>query len=580
MRGDRVALPKTRAAQEPNQQLYLAMHRKIAESITSILDLKEILRLITDKSVELFDMNWCRLYFYDEVTDELTYQVVYPVPGRASQTLKITPSPLARKALSERRLVYVEDTTSWHEDTKGSWSEEGMRSAVYLPLVVRGRPIGLILLASTTSVRHFESEHIDLLASFASQAAIAIDNARLRDRLQSTLEQLFSLYQAGRAVSSSIDIDDVLRTVVHSVKQLFEADCCAIGGLDVDGRLATLKTSGVDESRYLSWRESEIGRRYFESALAHEDGHGSGTVRRLALPESRGIVQWAPLLVAGKAFGTIELYSRDEGSLSVRSGELLSALAGQVAVAMENARLHSALSEKERQLQLLVQRLLQAEEEERRSFACDVHDGLLQLILASDLPFQTYQAAHSTCSPGAREELDRGMTLLHRAISESRRLISNLLPLGLDCEGLGASLHRYLDELSRDAGWDLRYYDGIDGRRFPRRVEMAVFRIVQEAVTNAKKHAKSKRLAFRISQEAGTLLVEVRDFGVGFASSRAFSVVPGYQTVGIVGMRERARVLGGQCEVSSAPGAGTTVRISIPVDEVDQREWLPAESVY
>jgi two-component system sensor histidine kinase NreB len=165
------------------------------------------------------------------------------------------------------------------------------------------------------------------------------------------------------------------------------------------------------------------------------------------------------------------------------------------------------------------------------------------------------------------------MRYLKEAVVESRRLVNGLRSLALDDLGLAGALEQLLDHQKEQGGWkEVEFVHNVANRRYDRSLETTVYRVTQEAVTNARKHAQTHRLRVYLweqeeSEEGyGALTLEVRDFGLGFVPALRSEDL---KSVGLHGMRERVELLGGNYSLESAPGQGTVVRAIFPLLEMD-----------
>nr|CAA9281346.1 Chemotaxis protein methyltransferase CheR [uncultured Armatimonadetes bacterium] len=235
----------------------------------------------------------------------------------------------------------------------------------------------------------------------------------------------------------------------------------------------------------------------------------------------------------------------------------------------------------------LVRGLLNAHEEERRAVAYELHDGLTQYVMAAHAHLEAFRALRQEAAapPEAADadadverELGRGLECLRRAVQESRRLVSGLRALALDDLGLAGALELLLAEEKARAGWrEAEFVHNAAGRRFDALLETAAYRVAQEALTNARKHARTERvrLVLVAGADEGTgkpdLTLEVRDWGRGF---RPEEKAGEYSHLGLPGMAERVGLLGGAYRLRSAPGQGTLVRAVFPV----AAPGLPAET--
>ncbi len=224
------------------------------------------------------------------------------------------------------------------------------------------------------------------------------------------------------------------------------------------------------------------------------------------------------------------------------------------------------LAESELRLKELLGKLLVAHEEERRRVAYEVHDGLTQMVVATLHRLQLFAANHPPGATVGEGELDRVLWLARQTVVEARRVIEGLRPTALDDFGLAVAVRQQLEELERE-GWQTSYEEDLGEERLPSEVETALFRVAQEALANARKHAKSTRARVVLRRSApGRIRLEVADEGRGFDPSATSpnAAGPG-ERVGLSSMRERVALLGGVLELKSKPGAGTTVIAEVPL---------------
>jgi signal transduction histidine kinase len=222
------------------------------------------------------------------------------------------------------------------------------------------------------------------------------------------------------------------------------------------------------------------------------------------------------------------------------------------------------LAEREQRLQDLVGRLIVAQEEERRRVAYNLHDGLAQTAAGAHLHLQAFARRYQPHLPAAREDLERALDLARRTVREARTVVAELRPTALDDLGLEAALRLEADELQK-ADWQVEYAVELGPDRLAPAVETALFRVAQEALTNARKHAQTARVRIAVRRTRNGVRLEVRDWGQGFRAEAAQQAGGPGERVGLSGMRERVALLGGRCEVHSRPGAGTRVVAEVPL---------------
>ncbi len=433
---------------------------------------------------------------------------------------------------------------------------------VVVPLLAGGeRPLGTLFLYSGALQQPLAPEDVDVLQGMAARLAPAIEGAHLREQLERAREELLTLYDAGQAISSSLELGEVLEGILEMSRRLTHADCCLITGLGSSGELGVLAGSGAT-AEWLAYRTTP-GVRLTIGAVLRD-----GALRPLGIPPVTG---WCiGLKVRQQVIGTLEVYAR---GARYDESHLLVGLATQAAIAIENAKLYRAVREKEAHLQDLVERMIQGQEEDRRRVAYDIHDGLAQLMVSAHQHLQSFGLLHQRGDPRAEQTLQKGLFLLQKSIEEVRKVIAGLRPSELDDFGLVTAIQLYVQSLRDDFGWHVELVEDVGPERLPAPVEVTAYRIVQEALTNARRHGDAARARVELRRQGTWLHMVVQDWGQGFDPDEFSAAAPGGHRpgrhVGLHSMRERAHLLGGRFELESTRGQGTVVRVSIPIQQPD-----------
>jgi two-component system sensor histidine kinase UhpB len=232
-------------------------------------------------------------------------------------------------------------------------------------------------------------------------------------------------------------------------------------------------------------------------------------------------------------------------------------------------RSETALREAHRRLQALSSRMMQIQETERRSIARELHDEIGQALTAVKINLQSLLVgAARPPDPGRIEE---GIRIVEQALDQVRNLSLDLRPSQLDDLGLQAALRWYLDRQSRRTGLAVQFHADPLPRRLHPDIETACFRIAQEALTNALRHAGAKRLGVELRHVGQELELTVADDGAGFDVAAAQSRATAGGSLGLLGMQERAALAGGRLDIASEPGRGSRVRGIFPLG------WAPDE---
>jgi PAS domain S-box-containing protein len=226
----------------------------------------------------------------------------------------------------------------------------------------------------------------------------------------------------------------------------------------------------------------------------------------------------------------------------------------------------------EQAIRQLSNQLLRLQDEERRRIGRELHDGLAQTVLAINL---SLAQARDSLEDGAKaaRSLEKARSLTQQMSREIRTLSYLLHPPLLDDLGLVAALREYAQGFSERSSIDTQLYVLSQFQRLPQAVELALFRIVQESLANIQRHSGSASARIRLRQQGAVVTLEVADFGRGMTLGTAGSAdgVGARLGVGIPGMRERVSQLGGRLDIVSGPGGGTTVRATISLSELTDR---------
>jgi signal transduction histidine kinase len=217
------------------------------------------------------------------------------------------------------------------------------------------------------------------------------------------------------------------------------------------------------------------------------------------------------------------------------------------------------LEEANRDRTKLLVDLVKAQESERSRIAGDIHDDSIQIMaavalrlemLGDDLPDASQRAVVDTVTEKVRQ-----------AVVRLRRLVFDLSPRALENGGVAVAIETYLREVAIEGGFEWRFENASSGQ-LPEEVGTVLYRIAQEAIRNAQKHAKARHVHVTLDEIAGGTTLRIADDGIGVAPDRAREYRPGH--LGLASMRERAAMAGGRFELESAPGAGCTVDVWVP----------------
>ena len=391
------------------------------------------------------------------------------------------------------------------------------------------------------------------------------EHKRVETALRQSLSVLLALREAGQVLSSTLESEEIVTRLLEIMRSVAGLTAAVVSRYDQEGNLRVWRSVGLEDlwPRIRFTPELESARR----AVLQNEEQQLFKLPRPGSEDEHLVGLYLPLATRNRIVGVLEIYGQE----SLAQGEMIeivNSLTSQAANALENAWLYEELGDRERRLQDLVKKLLGAQEEERRRVAYEVHDGLAQVAVAAHQNLQAFARRHAPEMEKGRRELDRILGQVRATVSDARRVIANLRPTALDDLGLAAAISLEIERLNEE-GYQVDYEERLGDERLPEQMEITLFRVAQEALTNMRKHAGTHRVSIALRRQDGEVYLEVRDFGRGFdlAALETLGGRPG-ERVGFAGMRERVSMLGGELEIQSRPGDGTSISATIPLARI------------
>jgi signal transduction histidine kinase len=442
-----------------------------------------------------------------------------------------------------------------YDDATGEAAEiarrYGWRSSIAAPIVVEGRTWGVMLVA-TERPEPFPAGAEERLAAFTDLVATAVANAQSHDEVRRFAEEQATLRRIATLVAEGLQPEEIFAAVSEEVAAIFGC-IAAVQRFDHEGPASVLV--GLSEGT-----DIPLGTRWeFVDGMASAEVYRTGGSARVdafdwsssagpvaAAGDRLGIVSQvgSPIVVEGRLWGAITMNAREE--LPPDTERRLERFTELVATAVANADSKSELAASRR-------RIVTASDETRRQIERDLHDGTQQRLVSLGL---AVRAAEANIPPGRddlREELARVATGLGDAVEDLQELSRGIHPGIVSRGGLGAALEtlalRSAVPVELDVKADLRP---------PEPIEVAAYFVASEALANAAKHAQASRIRVSLGQSDGSLLLTVRDDGVGGADSGLGS--------GLVGLKDRVEALGGTIAIDSPRGGGTSLVVTLPLE--------------
>jgi len=367
--------------------------------------------------------------------------------------------------------------------------------------------------------------------------------------------ELHEVSAAVLAVTTHLSVRDVLGTILTSARRLLDARYAALGVPDARGSFAQFIADGVSSEQWkaigpLPRTHGVLGLMLCDPnpvrlADIREHEHFDGWPA--AHPEMVDFLGM-PIIDGDEILGELFLANKNRpGGFTEEDEELLRLLAAHAAIAIVNARLY----ERGRELSVI---------EERDRIARELHDSVAQKLFSLRLTAEVATALVDTDPVRARTELDVVRRLAAEATNELRSIVDGQRPVDLADDGLGAALRKQVELLDRVHDPAVRLH-GPELPRLPEASQRAVYRIAQEALHNALRHAGAAAVDVEVAVDGAVVVLTVSDDGTGFEPDPSAAAGRG---LGLESMRERAAAVGGRLSVHSRHGGGTTVRLEVP----------------
>jgi signal transduction histidine kinase len=431
-----------------------------------------------------------------------------------------------------------------------------MKTFLGVPILLRGVAYGNLYLTEKEAGEQFTEEDEELTKLLAAQAAVAIENARLYESSTRWLRQLESLNEISDALVSELELEPLLALIARRLRELVDARLVLIVLPDGDElRVAAAEGDGGDDIAGLRLEpgRSKAGR-VLERARSErvdrvlDDPEVDQRARRLGVRSAL----FVPLIVRREAIGVVIVHDKNGPSTVFTDDDvrLVEGLAARAATAVDLSRRVSRDT---------VRRVVAAQELERSRLARELHDETGQALTSILLGLKPLEDSESP------EEARRGVAavreLVVSTLQDVRRLAVELRPAALDDFGLASAVERLAQTFREQSGLRVDLEARLAEDRLPSEVETALYRIVQEALTNIAKHSRATRVSILLTRRDTSIAAVVEDDGTGFDPS-----ADAHGGLGIVGMRERLALLGGRLAIESAPTAGTTLIAEVPLE--------------
>ncbi len=550
--------------------LELTTLNKTSAAVISNLETNQVINSILNEVQNLLSVRQCALVVIDEATQQLEIRASRGFSAEGEIKLEVTTAnrqlPIVR-AIRRNQPVQIADIDLTADFLPGLPPGENRSggSALIIPITAPHIPPAALIIYRA-DVRLFSQEEIDLAASFANHAAIALEHATLFSltdaELQKQVRSLSALNRVGHTVSQSLEIIDVLQNAMAAVLEVMPADACWIylqretesfmrlraqRGLpaDVAGRV---RDSVVVPNQGVMGQVAAGGEPIFLEAADLDPAEWPDDP---IIAETRWqALMAAPLLAKERIIGVLGIGATTDRTFTENEVELLQAIGDQIAIAVVNARLYRRSGEV-------------ATLKERNRMAREIHDTLAQGFTGILVQLQAAERLSLKNREAALRSLQEARELARESLQEARRSVLNLRPTTLEHHTLDEAIARHTAHFEAKTGIKTRFV--IEGYPSPLdpAVEKNLYRITQEALANVWQHAEASQVSVTLAFQPDAVNLTITDDGKGLNGHRARLGQPNGH-FGLLGIRERAGMINGQAIIKSPKVGGTTIEVVIP----------------
>jgi signal transduction histidine kinase len=528
-------------------------------AISSELSLDAVLQRLVEAAAELTGARYAALGVIDQTGLQLERFLTHGIDSETHAA--IGDLPRGRGILGV--LIHEATPLRLHdlmEDPRAVGFPPGhppMKTFLGVPILLRGVSYGNLYLTEKEGGGDFSEADEELVTLLAGQAAVAIENARLYEASTRWSRQLQSLNEVGNALATETDLQRLLELIVDHLRELLGARFVAVAlpsGEDelrfaaVAGDVAedllgqTISRSGSKSGRVLERRRSERVDSVIEDPEVNQD-----FTRRVGA--RTGL--WVPLVAHDRLIGVIEVHDK-QAAAGVRFTDddlrLAETFGARAAVAVDLSQ---------RVARDALRRVVAAQELERRRLALELHDETGQALTSILLGLKPLEEALE--QHPARSAFTELRDLVVTALHDVRRLAVELRPKVLDDFGLAPALERLTQSFAEQTGLRVEFRSTLAEGRLSSEVETALYRVVQESLTNIVKHAHARSVSILLTRKDTTVVAVIEDDGAGFDPTAARD-----GGIGLLGMRERLVLLDGTLQIESSEGSGTTLVAEVP----------------
>jgi len=548
---------KQRLLKETEQRANeLTLINSVQQGLASKLDVQSIYDLVGNTFRDIFDAQVVMISLYDPQTNTVEHRYAmergkrvyspgtHPPGGFRSRIIRTKRPLLVNFHVAEEATLLGQPTLPG-TDTPKSW--------LGVPMLVDGQVAGILSVQNVDQENAFLESDVRLLETLAASMSIALENARLFSHAEHRAEQFRVLTEVSQHLTSILEINELLKQLVILVQRTFCYYHIEIGLIEGDDVVFHLGAGELWETPNFQAKPArlKVGRDGVTGWVA-----GTGNIfnipdvsrepRYIPVEGCRTKSELTvPIKIKDQVIGVLDVESDQLNGFNETDLELMTLLANQAGIAIENARLYEDAKK-------------MAALEERQRLSRELHDSVTQSLYGICLYAQAASGKIDLREiEQARQYIDDIQNTAQESLADMRLLIYELRPPILEKEGLMAAIQNRLTSVEDRAGIKSSLSTNLT-RRLPSETEEGLYQITREALTNVIKHAHAKNISIRVVENQETISMDILDDGIGFVLANAPR-----GRLGIASMQERARSHGWQLTIKSSPGNGTCIKVEV-----------------
>ncbi len=560
------------AIRSKSDNQFLGALQSISSLASRSLNLDAMLKEVIQRVTEIFGFDATRIFIIDRNRNELLLNASFETDSRFylnNTVFCMGQGILGKVAETGRPLLFTDifnDPEYWKLSHSKTNLKAGLRFFAVFPIKIKSRIVGCIDF-SERNCRQLTQSELRLIKSMVSHLAMAVENANLFAATKQKVEELTTLYSLARVLNSSLNFEVILRRIMDKVLTMlpFDAGRVYLFDRDTDNlrvlasrhypTAARAKNIGllgrvIQEKRPLYFEDIQTDleyRRWASTQLAHKAGFRSGF--------------YVPVKAKGEIVGILSFLGKKVHRFLPYETQLIDCLVNQLGTALENAQIYEAMERSQRQLRSLAEKLQLAREEERARLARRLHDEMGQALAGLKMKLDAY-AREGLNDPNRKREYEKELFgMIDAMVKTLRRMGRDLRPQMLNDMDIAVAIQRYAREFEKRTGIHCRLKITAKQHLLNQPRAIAVLRIYQEALSNVQRHSGANQVDIAWTQGSKGLSLRVHDNGKGIRQRDLRHT----ESLGIIGMRERALLCGGRLEITRKDNIGTFLSAHIPI---------------